>query len=71
MLVISLFSPQHTYDSLFLANYGNININDTLYRVPGVGEVRLFGASDYAMRIWVKPDVLAKSWPYDERISMP
>ncbi|HEV8485635.1 MAG TPA: multidrug efflux RND transporter permease subunit [Blastocatellia bacterium] len=60
MLVISLFSPQHTYDSLFLANYGNININDTLYRVPGVGEVRLFGASDYAMRIWVKPDVLAK-----------
>ena len=60
MLVISLFSPNKTYDSLFLANYANININDTLYRVPGVGEVRLFGASDYAMRIWVKPDVLAK-----------
>src|ERR1041385_4694065 len=60
MVVISLFSPNNTYDSLFLANYANININDTLYRVPGVGEVRLFGASDYAMRIWVKPDVLAK-----------
>jgi HAE1 family hydrophobic/amphiphilic exporter-1 len=60
MLVISLFSPNKTYDSLFLANYANININDALYRVPGVGEVRLFGASDYAMRIWVKPDVLAK-----------
>ncbi|HJQ24484.1 MAG TPA: multidrug efflux RND transporter permease subunit [Blastocatellia bacterium] len=60
MLVISLFSPNHTYDSLFLANYANININDALYRVPGVGEVRLFGASDYAMRIWVKPDLLAK-----------
>ena len=60
MLVISLFSPNNTYDSLFLANYANININDVLYRVPGVGEVRLFGASDYAMRIWVKPDVLAK-----------
>lgn len=60
MLVISLFSPNKTYDSLFLANYANININDTIYRVPGVGEVRLFGASDYAMRIWVKPDVLAK-----------
>src|SRR5689334_14244738 len=60
MLVISLFSPSKTYDSLFLANYANININDALYRVPGVGEVRLFGASDYAMRIWVKPDVLAK-----------
>ena len=60
MLVISIFSPNKTYDSLFLANYANININDALYRVPGVGEVRLFGASDYAMRIWVKPDVLSK-----------
>jgi HAE1 family hydrophobic/amphiphilic exporter-1 len=60
MLVISLYSPNQTYDSLFLANYANININDVLYRVPGVGEVRVFGASDYAMRIWVKPDVLAK-----------
>src|SRR5262244_732552 len=60
MLVISIFSPQQTHDSLFLANYANININDALYRVPGVGEVRLFGASDYAMRIWVKPDLLAK-----------
>ena len=60
MLVISLFSPDKSYDSLFLSNYANININDALYRVPGVGEVRLFGASDYAMRIWVKPDFLAK-----------
>ena len=60
MLVISLLSPNKTYDSLFLANYANININDVLYRVPGVGEVRLFGASDYAMRIWVKPELLAK-----------
>ena len=60
MLVVSLYSPSKTYDSLFLANYANININDTLYRTPGVGEVRIFGATDYAMRIWVKPDVLAK-----------
>ena len=60
MLVISLYSPNRTYDSLFLANYANININDVLYRVPGVGEVRVFGSSDYAMRIWVKPDALAK-----------
>src|SRR5207248_1421241 len=59
-LAFAIFSPQQTHDSLFLANYANININDALYRVPGVGEVRLFGASDYAMRIWVKPDVLAK-----------
>jgi len=60
MLVFSLYSPHQTYNSLFLANYANININDVLYRVPGVGEVRVFGSSDYAMRIWVKPDVLAK-----------
>src|SRR5262252_1704550 len=60
MLLISIYSPNRTYDSLFLANYANINVNDALYRVPGVGEVRIFGSSDYAMRIWVKPDVLAK-----------
>src|SRR6195256_5398753 len=60
MLIIALYSPHQHYDSLFLANYANININDALYRVRGVGEVRLFGASDYAMRVWLKPDVLAK-----------
>ena len=59
MMVISLISPKKTYDSLFLANYANININDALYRVRGVGNVLMFGASDYAMRIWVKPDRLA------------
>jgi hydrophobic/amphiphilic exporter-1 (mainly G- bacteria), HAE1 family len=59
MMVISLYSPNRAYDSLFLANYANININDVLYRVSGVGEVRVFGSSDYAMRIWVKPDALA------------
>src|SRR5256712_4795233 len=60
MLIRSLQSPNNTYDALFLANYATINVNDVLYRVPGVGEVRLFGASDYARRIGVKPDVLAK-----------
>ncbi len=60
MLVISLNSPKKTHDSLFLANYANININDALYRVPGVGQVQLFGSSDYAMRVWVKPDILSK-----------
>lgn len=60
MLLISLYSPKKTYDSLFLANYANINVNDALFRVPGVGDVRIFGSSDYAMRIWVKPDQLAK-----------
>jgi HAE1 family hydrophobic/amphiphilic exporter-1 len=60
MLLVSLYSPKQTYDALFLANFANINIVDALYRVPGVGEVRVFGAGDYAMRIWVKPDRLAK-----------
>src|SRR5262249_47868325 len=60
LIIFGLYSPDQRYDSLFLANYANININDALYRVRGVGEVRLFGASDYAMRVWVKPDVLAK-----------
>ncbi len=59
MMIVSLSSPKDTYDALFLANYANINIIDALYRVPGVGDVRIFGAGDYAMRIWVKPDRLA------------
>jgi HAE1 family hydrophobic/amphiphilic exporter-1 len=60
MLVIGLYSPKQTYDALFLANYANINLIDAIYRVPGVGDVRIFGTGDYAMRIWVKPDRLAQ-----------
>ncbi|HEX2454395.1 MAG TPA: multidrug efflux RND transporter permease subunit [Vicinamibacterales bacterium] len=60
MLIVSLYSPKKTYDALFLANYANINILDAIYRVPGVGEARIFGAGDYSMRIWVKPDLLAR-----------
>ena len=60
MLLISLYSPNKSFDSLFLANYNNINVVDTLFRVPGVGDVNVFGATQYAMRIWVNPDVLAK-----------
>jgi hydrophobic/amphiphilic exporter-1 (mainly G- bacteria), HAE1 family len=59
MLIVSLYSPTNEYDALFLANYANINIVDALYRVPGVGEVRIFGAGDYAMRIWLQPDRMA------------
>jgi HAE1 family hydrophobic/amphiphilic exporter-1 len=60
MLLISLYSPHKTYDSLFLANYNNINVVDALFRVPGVGDVNVFGSTGYAMRVWVNPDVLAK-----------
>jgi HAE1 family hydrophobic/amphiphilic exporter-1 len=60
LLVIAIYSPNGTYDSLFLGNYAVINVNDALYRVNGVGQVLNFGLSEYAMRIWVKPDKLAK-----------
>lgn len=60
LLLISLSSPKRTHDALFLANYATINIIDALYRVNGVGEVRVFGAGEYAMRAWVKPDALSR-----------
>ena len=60
MLFITLYSPTDSYDALYLCNYGTINVVDPLYRVPGVGQVNIFGSGDYAMRIWVKPDLLAK-----------
>src|SRR3974390_704545 len=60
LLVLSLYSPTNSFDGRFLGNYATININDALLRVPGVGQVTNFGASDYAMRIWVKPDQLTK-----------
>jgi HAE1 family hydrophobic/amphiphilic exporter-1 len=60
LLVFAIYSPKGSYDSLFLGNYSVINVNDALYRVDGVGQVINFGLSEYAMRIWVKPDKLAK-----------
>ncbi|HYK01581.1 MAG TPA: multidrug efflux RND transporter permease subunit [Thermoanaerobaculia bacterium] len=60
LMLISLYSPKRTYDPLFIGNYAMINVNDAIYRVPGVGQVLNFGASEYAMRVWVKPDSLAK-----------
>ncbi|HYH05795.1 MAG TPA: multidrug efflux RND transporter permease subunit [Thermoanaerobaculia bacterium] len=60
LMLISLYSPKRTYDPLFVSNYAMINVNDAIYRVPGVGQVLNFGASEYAMRVWAKPDQLAK-----------
>jgi HAE1 family hydrophobic/amphiphilic exporter-1 len=59
LMVIALNSPNGTYDQNFLTNYGNINLKDELARIPGVGRIQVFG-SDYAMRVWVQPDKLAK-----------
>ena len=60
LLLIALNSPHGTYDGTFLANYAYININDKLTRVPGIASVFVFGAGQYAMRFWIKPDQLAK-----------
>src|SRR5881398_714576 len=60
LMLISLYSPKGSYDGVFLANYGYINLVDQLTRVPGIGNVQIFGAGQYAMRLWVKPDQLAK-----------
>src|SRR3954465_1842629 len=60
LMVIGLYSPHGTYDAQFLANYAYINLNDQLTRVPGIGNVQVFGAGQYAMRLWVKPDQLGK-----------
>jgi hydrophobic/amphiphilic exporter-1 (mainly G- bacteria), HAE1 family len=60
LMLVSLYSPKGTYDNIFLANYGYINLFDQLTRLPGIGNVQIFGAGQYAMRLWVKPDQLAK-----------
>ena len=60
LMIIGLYSPHGTYDAQFLANYSYINLNDQFTRVPGIGSVQVFGAGQYAMRLWVKPDQLAK-----------
>ena len=56
LMVVSVFSPERTYDSVFLSNYTSINLRDALIRVPGVGDASLLGAQDYGMRIWLDPN---------------
>src|SRR6266403_56198 len=60
LMLISLSSPHGTHDARFLANFATINLNDPIARLYGVGQTTVFGAGDYAMRLWVKPDQLAK-----------
>ena len=59
LMLVTLTSPNGTYDQNFLGNYGIINIQDELARIKGIGRVQVMGASEYSMRIWVKPDILA------------
>ncbi len=60
LVLFALQSPNGTYDARFLANYAYINLSDPLARDPGVGQITIFGAGQYAMRLWVHPDQLAK-----------
>ena len=60
LLIISIKSPKGTYDNNFLSNYTTININDSIARIPGVGQINLFGGSDYAMRVWLRPDRIGR-----------
>jgi HAE1 family hydrophobic/amphiphilic exporter-1 len=60
LMVISLASPNSTYDANYLINYCGINLRDQLLRIPGIAQVDLFGGTDYGMRIWLRPDKLAK-----------
>jgi len=58
--VVTLASPKGTFDTTYLSNYALLNIIDELKRIPGVGDITLFGGTDYAMRIWLRPDRLAQ-----------
>ncbi|HTR66291.1 MAG TPA: multidrug efflux RND transporter permease subunit [Terriglobales bacterium] len=60
LMLVAVYSPNGTYNAQFLANYAYINLDDPITRVPGVAEVHVFGAGQYAMRIWLDPDKLAK-----------
>ncbi|HEY5211840.1 MAG TPA: efflux RND transporter permease subunit, partial [Acidobacteriaceae bacterium] len=60
LMLVALSSPHSTYDGVFLANYAYINLVDEITRVKGVSRVQVFGAGQYALRVWVKPDQLAK-----------
>src|ERR1700730_6017694 len=60
LMLIAIYSPHGTHDATYLANYAYINLNDPVARSYGIGQTTVFGAGQYAMRLWVNPDQLAK-----------
>jgi multidrug efflux pump len=58
-MVVHLFSPDDRYDEVYVRNYASLQVRDVLARLPGVGQVELFGSGDYAMRVWLDPDKIA------------
>lgn len=59
-MVVHLLSPNERYDMLYLRNYATLNVRDKLAKISGIGQVRLFGSGDYAMRVWLNPDKIAE-----------
>ncbi len=60
LMILSLYSPGGSYDANFLINYASINVRDQILRIPGIAQVDLFGGTDYGLRVWLRPDKLAK-----------
>jgi len=58
-MVVHVLSPDERYDTLYLSNFANLNVKDELARIEGVGSVRVFGAGDYAIRVWLDPDKIS------------
>src|SRR5271154_4059613 len=58
-MVVHLFSPSGRYDEVYIRNYATLQVKDVLARIPGLGDVQIFGSGDYAMRIWLNPDKIA------------
>ena len=67
LMWVALYSPHGTYDAKFLANYAYINIVDPILRSSGIGNVQVFGAGQYAMRLWVKAGYVGETWYYGSR----
>jgi len=59
LLVVHLVSPQKTYDQVYTSNYALLNVRDELARIPGVGDVSIFGSREYSMRVWLDPERIA------------
>src|SRR5499433_187002 len=60
LMILLLYSPGGSYDANFLINYASINVRDQILRIPGIAQVDLFGGTDYGLRVWLRPDKLAK-----------
>src|SRR4051812_17239516 len=58
-MVVHLFSPNDRYDEVYIRNYATLQVKDVLARIPGAGDVQIFGSGDYAMRVWLNPDKIA------------